>query len=279
MSTDLSFLRVYGCKAYPLIIKALKNKERKDLKLEAHAEVGYLVGYDSSNIFRIYIPTRREVWRVRDVTFDEKDFFLDEENINCDKTLEYKFPPQIPEEPNTCDIVTNIFQQSSTNEEKNLKSIEQITNTSSKEFLPTPKTTPSPTTDNLQQSEISKQISSPMQASQNIESDNPQNLITTRLSRSTRFSGKYSAFTSLETDSPIGAFNAAFQISFQNSKKLHRKDLPPPPQLWTDLASHPLRSDFIDAGKLEWNLLHERKTFYPSPIPRDQAKIKPLPLI
>ncbi|RKF82440.1 hypothetical protein GcC1_014013 [Golovinomyces cichoracearum] len=99
---------------------------------------------------------------------------------------------------------------------KKLKSIEQFTNKSSKEFLPTPKTTPSSTTDNLQQSEISRQTSSPMQASQNIESNNPQNLTTTR----PRFFGKYSAYTSLEINSPIGAFHAPFQISFQNSKKL-----------------------------------------------------------
>ncbi|RKF56242.1 putative serine threonine protein kinase domain protein, partial [Erysiphe neolycopersici] len=116
MSTDLSYLRAYGCKAYPLTIKALKNKEKRHLKLEAHAEVGYLVGYDSSNIFRIYIPSRKE-----------------------------------------------------------------------------------------------------------------------------------------KRSSPL-------------------------PQFWSDLAFHPLGKEFIEAGHEEWNILHERKTFYPSPIPRHEAKIKPLPL-
>lgn len=53
MSLDTSFLRAYGCKAYPLTVKALKNKKR-GLKLEAHAEVGYLVGYDSTNISCIH---------------------------------------------------------------------------------------------------------------------------------------------------------------------------------------------------------------------------------
>jgi hypothetical protein len=45
---DLSHLHVYGCRAYPL---------KKDIphldKLEARAHIGYLVGYDSRNIFRI----------------------------------------------------------------------------------------------------------------------------------------------------------------------------------------------------------------------------------
>lgn len=59
MSTDLSYLRALGCKAYPLTTKALKNKDKRDLKLESHAGIRFLVEYDSSNIFRIYNPSRK----------------------------------------------------------------------------------------------------------------------------------------------------------------------------------------------------------------------------
>jgi hypothetical protein len=45
---DLSHLHVFGCRAYPYI----KNIPRKD-KLEPRAHLGYLVGYDSTNIYRI----------------------------------------------------------------------------------------------------------------------------------------------------------------------------------------------------------------------------------
>lgn len=55
--------------------EALKGTQKRDLKTAAHAEIGYLVGYDSNNIFRIWIPERSEVRRVRDVTFDEKTFY------------------------------------------------------------------------------------------------------------------------------------------------------------------------------------------------------------
>lgn len=278
MSTDLSFLRAYGCKAYPLTVKALKNKEKIDLKLEAHAEVGYLVGYDSSNIFRIYIPSRKEVRRVRDVTFNEEYFFTNENSSDCKKTPEYTFPPQIPEELDFCDAITNIYQESEIIEKKSERYIDHHTDKLPEGYLPTPETTPTPTTSNSQQPEVSLSLSSRMQASPNIAFTDTQQLRTPRPSRSTRFFGKYSALASLKNDFPIGAFHAAFQISLQNNKKFHRKDLPPPPQFWSDLASHPLGNDFINAGKLEWNLLHERKTFYPSPIPRDQATLKPLPL-
>ena len=39
------------------------------------AYIGYLVGYDSRNIFRIWILSRNQVIRIRDVTFDEKTFY------------------------------------------------------------------------------------------------------------------------------------------------------------------------------------------------------------
>ncbi|PHH87415.1 hypothetical protein CDD83_8907 [Cordyceps sp. RAO-2017] len=68
---DITHLKTYGCRAYPMTPAALVGKQKKDLKTQPHAEVGYLVGYDSTNIFRIWIPEKHEVRRVRDVTFDE----------------------------------------------------------------------------------------------------------------------------------------------------------------------------------------------------------------
>lgn len=66
----LGHLRVYGCKAYAL------NKHIPKLeKLRPRAHVGFLVGYDSTNIYLIWIPSRRKVIRTRDVTFDEIAFY------------------------------------------------------------------------------------------------------------------------------------------------------------------------------------------------------------
>jgi hypothetical protein len=56
-------LRVYRARAYPLVHKILKSEK---LKLRAH--IGYLVGYDSTNIFRIWIPSKKQVICTRDVT-------------------------------------------------------------------------------------------------------------------------------------------------------------------------------------------------------------------
>ncbi|KJZ69686.1 hypothetical protein HIM_10933 [Hirsutella minnesotensis 3608] len=49
---------------------------RKKLKkLDPRAHIGYLVGYNSTNIFRIWVPQLQKVISTRDVTFDERTFF------------------------------------------------------------------------------------------------------------------------------------------------------------------------------------------------------------
>ena len=67
---SIAHLRVYGARAYPLIHKIPKTE-----KLKSRAHIGYLVGYDSTNIFRIWIPSKKQVIRTRDVTFDETLFY------------------------------------------------------------------------------------------------------------------------------------------------------------------------------------------------------------
>lgn len=48
---QMAHLKVYGCKAYSLLKK--KDKSPKNQKMKPRAFIGYLVGYDSTNIFRI----------------------------------------------------------------------------------------------------------------------------------------------------------------------------------------------------------------------------------
>jgi transposase InsO family protein len=59
-------LKIYGCRAYPLIYNIPKTQ-----KLDPRAQIGYLLGYNSTNIFRIWVPEKHQVIKTRDVTFDE----------------------------------------------------------------------------------------------------------------------------------------------------------------------------------------------------------------
>jgi hypothetical protein len=71
---QLAHLKAYGCKAYAMTGDAKLKKNRLQ-RLNPRAHIGYLVGYDSTNIFRIWIPHRGEVISSRDVIFDEDKFF------------------------------------------------------------------------------------------------------------------------------------------------------------------------------------------------------------
>ncbi|KAG7110474.1 Retrovirus-related Pol polyprotein transposon TNT 1-94 like [Verticillium longisporum] len=72
----LAHLRRYGCRAYPLTADAQEGRNRKQ-KLAPRAHIGYLCGYDSSNIYRIWAPEMKAVLRTRDVGFDESTVFKD----------------------------------------------------------------------------------------------------------------------------------------------------------------------------------------------------------
>ena len=66
----LGYLRVYSCKAYTL------NKYIARLeKLRPRAYIGFLVGYNSTNVFNIWIPSQRKIIRVRDIIFDKEAFY------------------------------------------------------------------------------------------------------------------------------------------------------------------------------------------------------------
>ena len=71
---QLAYLRAYGCRAYAMT-KDAQLKQKKKQKLNPQAYIGYLVGYDSTNIFRIWIPHKGKVISTRDVIFDEYTFF------------------------------------------------------------------------------------------------------------------------------------------------------------------------------------------------------------
>jgi hypothetical protein len=56
------------------------------MKLDPRAHIGYLVGYDSTNIYRVWIPHKGIVISTRDVIFDEYTFFTGE-RLDCSLEL------------------------------------------------------------------------------------------------------------------------------------------------------------------------------------------------
>ena len=67
---NLSHMHIYGSKAFPLDKSIPRN-----MKLQERAHIGFLLGYDSTNIFLIWIPSKRKVIRTRDVIFMESAYY------------------------------------------------------------------------------------------------------------------------------------------------------------------------------------------------------------
>jgi hypothetical protein len=72
---NLSNLYAYGCRAYPLKESILKDVDRVSRRTSPRTHLGYLVGYEGSNIYRIWVPSKATVIRTRDVEFNEDEFF------------------------------------------------------------------------------------------------------------------------------------------------------------------------------------------------------------
>ena len=83
----IDHLRIFGYNAY-----ALKHNIPQTHKTEPRAYVGHLVGYDFTNIFRIWVPSRKKVISTRNVTFNETLFYdpkvLDEGCDICEEVEE-----------------------------------------------------------------------------------------------------------------------------------------------------------------------------------------------
>jgi hypothetical protein len=60
----MAHLSKIGAQAY-----YLNNKLKRGDKMESRALIGHLVGYDPTNIFRIWLPESHTVIRTRDVVF------------------------------------------------------------------------------------------------------------------------------------------------------------------------------------------------------------------
>jgi hypothetical protein len=71
---NLAHLRAYGCKAFAMTDDTQLGRFRLQ-RLDPKAWIGYLVGYRSSNIYRIWVPSIGKVISTRDVVFDESTIF------------------------------------------------------------------------------------------------------------------------------------------------------------------------------------------------------------
>ncbi|KAL1953540.1 hypothetical protein VTO42DRAFT_2617 [Malbranchea cinnamomea] len=113
----------------------------------ARAHIGYLVGYESTNVFRIWVPYLHRVFRSRDVRFDE---------TRCYDPTEPHIAQQLREHiedlietihiPETCPFNSLPLQGETTTKTPtdSVRDTEAKRTSATQEYLPTPEPTPEP---------------------------------------------------------------------------------------------------------------------------------------
>jgi hypothetical protein len=304
----ISHLKVYGAKAY-----ALHKTVPRSMKLDPRAFVGHLVGYEGTNIFRVWIPSQRKVIRTRDVTFDENDFIYDPSNIDSSilypEAVENRLIIAQPrlEQQADADIIADMdlqgieppYEQA---DETHLPLADWAA-TGSKDAdnppaqLPTPSPTPSvephqPYTQTQEETDISRgdevgkagegKGKLPHGGQWELTDAPPPKEISSEdvpiLATRTRRGGKRSGVTggsALYTtfESPRHRSNAFY--AFITSTRQHRDDLPPPPDGYEQAKKHPLWTQLQEAMKVEIQNCEKRGVFEVVP---NTSNITPKPI-
>jgi hypothetical protein len=91
---DTTNLYTYGCRAYPIRNEVLADQDRTANKTWPRTHIGYLVSYQGSNIYRIWVPQNAQIVTVRDVEFNEDEIFNpNEEPIRKHRLRVYRKDP------------------------------------------------------------------------------------------------------------------------------------------------------------------------------------------
>ncbi|KAF5197653.1 Transposon ty1-dr1 gag-pol polyprotein, partial [Thalictrum thalictroides] len=261
---SIAHLQPYGCKAFAFI----KNRPKLD-KLVPRAEIGYLVGYESTNIFRIWIPTRNIVIATRDVTFDPTQGYSPNNQLQPipNEIIDILHIPQL--ELNTSD--DNYIQEAIDTREENLEVSSSTASDNEKQV-----TSSNEPKKSQWKGYVRVENENDGKPTQEIVGDpnNERNIIIGKRSRKPKAQFHLEIHNNLDQQS---AFHAAFQMGNKIIKpKLHKSNLPPEPENWSQLKYHPFKEEFEAAAYLEYTTLEKQGTF--RSVPQDVVNVKPIPV-
>ena len=298
---DIGHLRVYGCRVYVHIPEEIRRREQYH-KLGPRAKIGYLVGYQSTNIYRIWIPQDEEVRPEKDVIFDENTFFdpkelkesIPEEITTMEiPTLSTTLPGGlILEDFENEGVINTLPEIADSREPDSQLPLDNVTLES--ETIPSSHTAPSLLTPTSMRSPQlpSGTLSSDSSATDQLIPELPH--IVTGPSREIRGnvegsniidgprtrkpSRRKEAYAAALSTSPeeFYAFREAYAVGARHQDPhLHRDQLPRPPRNWYELQRHPEHEGFARAAEKEYKALKEKGTFQVVP-KQDGSFIIPL---
>jgi hypothetical protein len=312
---DLSNLWAYGCRAYPLRERVRAGKDAVENRTKPRTHIGYLVGYEGSNLYRIWVPSEATVLRTRDVDFVEDEFFDPEKEERPDQELisfhmdAESAPEPIPtreaDDESESEAESTVFvrfpDESDDDSDGEVEEGKDISAESQAKDYPTPESIPegseSSSHDVIVHTSRSRTPSpEPPDDSQERSSDEAQNgqepssheapnslTETGRTTRARNLSEKAlenlrqsgSVYKSGNAVSFPMTVLACFSIGMTH--RLHRRNLPPEPRTWQELLKHPYKKEFLEAASIEWEAVQKMGTI--RKIKREMARSKPIPLI
>ena len=297
---NLSHLKRFGCKAYPLN----KSIPRKD-KLVPRAHVGYLVGYDGTNIYNIWIPSQRKVIRTRDVFFHENEFYkagdIDIAQVEKEPFLQTIEVPGT----DTSHLVTELSSDSDEEEEEyNIKSSKANTDSTPQEkekdqgdggypHLPTPTSTDYDTAEESTRSPPKSPSSPPTplpltvttkrqykkKDPQNKSDFNIENIIEGKRTRgpkkatyeaalvsaangsTTTYHAAFAAFIPARKFYEADSSSPSIQTQSPQNGRIHRDTLPAEPEFYHQMLKHPHATGFKAAIDVELKALVGKGTW------------------
>jgi hypothetical protein len=262
-------LKAYGCKAFALTDDTLRGKSRLQ-RLDPRAWIGYLVGYRSSNIYRIWIPSMAKVISTRDVVFDEDSVFSGKTEDLMDNLMHSRLneiaawmravelPEPTHEEPETATFYEDdIVHGSDTTQQDDQPGYYQGRKVDY--AYPTPPTTPPPVVLLMQLSLGEHQGGSraPTGSSRTIPWE--------------------AAFMAGAQAGPVGTHDgkiidkAKMNRMLAQGIKPHQSELPLPPTSHTGLKNHPLCKWFKEAEKEHLESHYKMKSW--SEVPLKKIKL------
>ena len=260
------------------MISNAQLKKNRLMKLNPRAHIGYLVGYDSTNIYRIWIPHQGKVISIRDVIFDKTKFFdgkrtnLSDELIAEMDTLIEKI--KLPESQATNEALLEEDDEvlEPTAMEEDSDDNEPIQDFNENEDLELAKAleeaylTPPPTDDDDNDgSPCGFHVQYPTEAFNYVEEDPtlPANEYIEEKVRDSYKEAKEGRFDDFIPERITSAFHGAFVAGRRfKDPRMHKRNLPPPPQSIRDLETHPLREHFKKARLEHLKSYQQMKSFH-----------------
>ncbi|KAF7576644.1 hypothetical protein PtrM4_008840 [Pyrenophora tritici-repentis] len=238
-------LRAYGCKAFAMTDDTHRGKSRLQ-RLDPKAWIGYLVGYQSTNIYRIWIPSMAKVISTRDVVFNEDTIFNGKTEDLMDNLM-HNTLEEIATWVRTVELTgtqsqqpeTETFYEDDTTQEESPRTQKTRYHQGRKvvEAYLTPPPTPPPVA-LLVQGEVNNEDMTNM-SNQSTSMTNPW--------AAAFMAGTESGHIGQHEGKPID--KAQVKRLLSKGIKPHRNQLPPLPTAYSKLEDHPLYEMFKEAEK------------------------------